>query len=98
MYNNTKEKRYIKKSIIKKKGLVYIMKRRKMSDNILRFLKDVFGVRSEEDITLDILVASVDVCKMIIEHEEDDYDGSDDMIELLLELEELLEFKLGENN
>ena len=78
--------------------MVYNMKRRKMSDNILRFLKDVFGVRSEEDITLDILVASVDVCKMIIEHEEDDYDGSDDMIELLLELEELLEFKLGEND
>ena len=73
------------------------MKRRR-SENVLRFLKDVFGVRSEEDITLDILVASVDVCKMIIEHEEDDYDGSDDMIELLLELEELLEFKLGENN
>ena len=74
------------------------MKRRKISENVLRFLKDVFGVRSEEDITLDILVASVDVCKMIIEHEEDDYDGSDDMIELLLELEELLEFKLGEND
>ena len=73
------------------------MKRRR-SENVLRFLKDVFGVRSEEDITLDILVASVDVCKMIIEHEEDDYDGSDDMIELLLELEELLEFKLGEND
>ena len=77
--------------------MVYNMKRRR-SENVLRFLKDVFGVRSEEDITLDILVASVDVCKMIIEHEEDDYDGSDDMIELLLELEELLEFKLGEND
>ena len=77
--------------------MVYNMKRRR-SENVLRFLKDVFGVRSEEDITLDILVASVDVCKMIIEHEEDDYDGSDDMIELLFELEELLEFKLGEND
>ena len=69
-----------------------------MSENVLRFLHDVFGVRSEVDITLDIVVASIDVCKMIIEHEEDDYDGSDDMIELLLELEELLELKLGENN
>ena len=72
------------------------MKRRKISENVLEFMHDVFGVRSEEDITLDILVASVDVVKMIIEHEEDDCDGSDDMIELLLELEELLEFKLGE--
>ena len=98
MYNNTKEKRYIKKSIIKKKGLVYIMKRRKISENVLRFLHDVFGVRSEVDVTLDIVVASIDICKMIIEHEEDDYDDSDDMIELLSELEELLEFKLGENN
>ena len=71
-------------------------RRRKISENVLRFLKDVFGVRSEEDITLDILVASIDICKMIIEHEEDDCDGSDDMLELLSELEELLEFKLGE--
>ena len=72
--------------------------KRRMSDNVLRFLHNVFGVRSEEDATLDILFASVDICKMIIEHEEDDYDGSDDMIELLEELEELLEVRLGENN
>ena len=78
--------------------MVYNMKRRRISENALRFLRDVFGVRSEEDITLDILVASIDICKMIIEHEEDDYDGSDDMIELLEELEELLEVRLGENN
>lgn len=74
------------------------MKRRKISENVLEFMHDIFGVRSEEDITLDILVASIDVCKMIIEYEEDDYDGSDDMIELLFELEELLELKLGEND
>ena len=74
------------------------MKRRKISENVLEFMHDVFGVRSEEDITLDILVASVDVVKMIIEHEQDDYDNSDDMLELLEELEELLEFKLCENN
>ena len=73
------------------------MKRRKMSDNILRFLKDVFGVRSEVDVTLDILVASVDVCKMIIEHNENE-DYVDNLINVLEELEELLEFKLGENN
>ena len=73
-------------------------RRRKISDKVLRFLHDVFGVRSEVDVTLDIVVASIDICKMIIEHEEDDYDDSDDMIELLSELEELLEFKLGENN
>ena len=72
--------------------------KRKMTENVLRFLKDVFGVRSEEDITLDILVASVDVCKMIIEHEQDDYDDSSDMIELLEELEELLEVRLGKND
>lgn len=74
------------------------MKRRRISENVLGFLHDVFGVRSEVDVTLDIVVASIDVCKMIIEYEEDDYDGSDDMIELLLELEELLEVKLVENN
>ena len=74
------------------------MKRRKISENVLEFMHDVFGVRSEEDITLDILVASIDICKLIIEHEEDDCDGSDDMLELLEELEELLEFKLCENN
>ena len=69
------------------------MKRRRISENALRFLRDVFGVRNEEDITLDILVASIDVCKMIIEHEEDDYD--DNLINVLEELEELLEFELG---
>ena len=72
-------------------------RRRKISENVLEFMHDVFGVRSEEDITLDILVASIDICKMIIEHEQDDCDGSDDMVELLFELEELLELKLGEN-
>ena len=71
-------------------------RRRKISENVLEFMHDVFGVRSEEDITLDLVVASIDICKMIIEHEEDDCDGSDDMIELLFELEELLELKLGE--
>ena len=85
-------------SIIKKKGLVYNMKRRRITDNGLRFLHNVFGVRSEEDATLDILVSAIDICKMIIEHEEDGYDGSDDMIELLFELEELLELKLGKND
>lgn len=75
------------------KGLIYNMKRRRISENALRFLRDVFGVRNEEDITLDILVASIDVCKMIIEHEEDDYD--DNLINVLEELEELLEFELG---
>ena len=73
-------------------------RRRKISENVLEFMHDVFGVRSEEDITLDLVVASIDICKMIIEHEEDDCDGSDDMIELLFELEELLELKLGEND
>lgn len=72
--------------------------KRKMSDNVLRFLHDVFGVRSEVDVTLDILVAGIDVCKMIIEYEQDDYDDSDDMIELLMELEELLEVRLGKND
>ena len=94
--NSTKEKCYIRCEYNKKKGLVYIMKRRKISENVLRFLKDVFGVRNEEDVTLDLVVVSIDVCKMIIEHEQDDYDDTDDMIELLEELEELLEFKLGE--
>ena len=74
------------------------MKRRRITDNVLRFLKDVFGVRNEEDVTLDLVVAGIDVCKMIIEHEQDDYDDSSDMIELLLELEELLEVRLCENN
>ena len=73
-------------------------RRRKISENVLEFMHDIFGVRSEEDITLDLVVVSIDVCKMIIEHEEDDCDGSDDMLELLFELEELLELKLGEND
>ena len=69
-------------------------RRRKISENVLRFLRDVFGVRSEE-ITIDILIASIDVCKMIIEYEEDE-DYVDNLIDVLEELEELLEFKLGE--
>ena len=73
-------------------------RRRKISENVLRFLHDVFGVRNEEDVTLDLVVVSVDVCKMIIEHSDDDYDDNNDMIELLFELEELLELKLGEND
>ena len=73
-------------------------RRRKISENVLEFMHDIFGVRNEEDVTLDLVVASIDICKMIIEHEEDDCDGSDDMIELLFELEELLELKLGEND
>ena len=72
-------------------------RRRKISENVLEFMHDVFGVRSEEDITLDILVASIDVCKMIIEYEEDE-DYIDNLINVLEELEELLEFKLGEND
>ena len=71
-------------------------RRRRISENVLEFMHDIFGVRNEEDVTLDLVVASIDICKMIIEHEEDDCDGSDDMLELLFELEELLEFKLGE--
>ena len=95
MYNNTKEKRYIKKSIIKKKGLVYIMKRRKISENVLKFLHDLFWVQDEKDITLDMLLGAIDICKMLIKHNED-YDYIDDLINVLEELEELLEFKLGE--
>ena len=72
-------------------------RRRKISENVLEFMHDVFGVRSEEDITLDILVASIDVCKMIIEYEEDE-DYIDNLINVLEELEELLELKLGEND
>ena len=69
-------------------------RRKRISENVLRFLRDVFGVRSEE-ITIDILIASIDVCKMIIEYEEDE-DYVDNLIDVLEELEELLEFKLGE--
>ena len=74
------------------------MKRRRISENVLEFMHDIFGVRNEEDVTLDLVVVSIDVCKMIIEHSDDDYDDNNDMIELLFELEELLELKLGENN
>ena len=73
------------------------MKRRKISENVLRFLHDVFGVRNEEDITLDILVSAIDICKMLIKH-SDDEDYIDNLINVLEGLEELLEFKLGENN
>ena len=97
MYNNTKEKRYIKKSIIKKKGLVYIMKRRKISENVLEFMDDIFWVQDEEDITLDILVASIDICKMLIKHNENE-DYVDNLINVLEGLEELLELKLCEND
>ena len=69
-------------------------RRRKISDKVLRFLHDVFGVRSEVDVTLDIVVASIDICKMLIKHNED-YDYIDDLINVLEELEELLEFELG---
>ena len=71
-------------------------RRKRISENVLRFLRDVFGVRSEE-ITIDILIASIDVCKMIIEYEEDE-DYVDNLINVLEELEELLELKLGEND
>ena len=72
------------------------MKRRRISENVLEFMHDLFGVRSEEAVTLDLVVVSIDVCKMIIEHEEDE-DYVDNLINVLEELEELLEFKLGEN-
>ena len=68
-------------------------RRRKISENALRFLHDVFGVRSEVDVTLDIVVASIDICKMLIKHNDEDY--IDDLINVLEELEELLEFELG---
>ena len=70
------------------------MKRRKISENVLRFLHDLFWVQDEKDITLDILVASIDICKMLIKHNED-YEHIDDLINVLEELEELLEFELG---
>ena len=73
------------------------MKRRKISENVLEFMDDIFWVRNEEDITLDILVASIDICKMLIKH-NDGEDYVDNLINVLEELEELLELKLGENN
>ena len=69
-------------------------RRRKISDKVLRFLHDVFGVRSEVDVTLDIVVASIDICKMLIKH-NDGEDYVDNLINVLEELEELLEFELG---
>lgn len=73
------------------------MKRRKISENVLRFLHDLFWVQDEKDITLDIVVASIDICKMLIKH-NDGEDYVDNLINVLEELEELLELKLGENN
>ena len=71
--------------------------KRKMSDNVLEFMDDIFWVQDEKDITLDILVSAIDICKMLIEH-SDDEDYIDNLINVLEELEELLEFKLGEND
>ena len=73
------------------------MKRRRMSENALRFLHDLFWVQNEEDITLDMLLGAIDICKMLIKHNED-YDYIDNLINVLEELEELLEVRLGENN
>ena len=70
------------------------MKRRKISENVLEFMDDIFWVRNEEDITLDIVVASIDICKMLIKH-NDGEDYVDNLINVLEELEELLEFELG---
>lgn len=72
-------------------------RRRKISENVLRFLHDIFWVQDEKDITLDILVGAIDICKMLIKHNED-YDYIDNLINVLEELEELLEVRLGENN
>ena len=77
--------------------MVYKMKRRrKISENVLRFLHDLFWVQDEKDITVYILVSAIDICKMLIKH-SDDEDYIDNLINVLEELEELLEFKLGEN-
>ena len=84
-------------SIIKKKGMVYNMKRRRITDNVLRFLHDLFWVQDEEDITLDMLLGAIDICKMLIKHNANE-DYVDNLINVLEGLEELLEFKLGENN
>ena len=71
--------------------------KRKMSDNVLEFMDDIFWVQDEKDITLDILVSAIDICKMLIGHSNDE-DYVDNLINVLEGLEELLEFKLGENN
>ena len=71
--------------------------KRRMSDNVLEFMDDIFWVQDEKDITLDILVGAIDICKMLIKH-SDGEDYVDNLINVLEELEELLEFKLGENN
>ena len=73
------------------------MKRRKISENVLRFLHDLFWVQDEEDITLDMLLGAIDICKMLIKHNENE-DYVDDLIDVLEKLEELLEVRLGENN
>ena len=71
--------------------------KRKMSDNVLEFMDDIFWVQDEEDITLDMLLGAIDICKMLIGHSNDE-DYVDNLINVLEGLEELLEFKLGENN
>ena len=71
-------------------------RRRKISENVLEFMDDIFWVQDEKDITVDILVSAIDICKMLIKH-SDDEDYIDNLINVLEELEELLEFKLGEN-
>ena len=68
-----------------------------LSENVLEFMDDIFWIRDEEDITLDILVSAIDICKMLIKHNENE-DYVDNLINVLEELEELLELKLGENN
>ena len=71
--------------------------KRKMSDNVLEFMDDIFWVQDEEDITLDMLLGAIDICKMLIKHNANE-DYVDNLINVLEGLEELLEFKLGENN
>lgn len=68
--------------------------KRKMSDNVLRFLHDLFWVQDEKDITIDMLLGAIDICKMLIKHNENE-DYVDNLIDVLEELEELLEFELG---
>lgn len=72
-------------------------RRKKISDKALRFLHDLFWVQDEKDITLDMLVGAIDICKMLIKH-NDGEDYVDNLINVLEELEELLELKLGEND
>ena len=69
-------------------------RRRKISEKALRFLHDLFWVQDETDITVDMLLGAIDICKMLIKHNED-YDYIDNLINVLEELEELLEFELG---